>query len=461
MGHLRALAAGLLVVLPAAAVSAAPAAPAVTAEARPSPAGARPAPSDRTARALDLTADVRSSRAATGERRAYRRWPGSKIRFYSRMDPSFDWTIAAAMGAWNQSGVDMTFQRVRSARRAQLVIKPVAGIGIFGEATLGHNPSGGNRNNWIRLSKNALEARGSSAVLSPWQRQVVTANVLAHEMGHTLGIDHQPERGTSCGLMMATLRVDSCDTTGDQLGHYRCGMTDSWVLRRAVRLYGGRRTAGAPYCPILPLPPQPADLRISGGIEDDRPAQVDWTPPDGLAAGTTLQVRVSRGDRCPAHVGRDQHLWPVWADDTFDEYVVDPAAGTWQQPWGGYWDTQHEPRCFTARLVNEAGGSATPVSLIRTPWYPAPAAPTVVGVEHIGGDSYYVVLSEAEEDDSSLDHYVLVHPTGQCGTGPVTLEAVWSRHPTLSFRSDDPNPCIRVVSVRGQRIGPPTAWQVG
>jgi hypothetical protein len=459
MGHLRALAAGLVVAVLA---IAAPAAPSTPAESRQKQAATRPAPAGESVRAVDLTADVHSRRSAAAERRGYRRWPGRRIRFYSQMDPSFDWTIAAAAGAWNQSGVDMTFRRVRSVRRAQLVIKPTPGLGIFGEATLGHNPWGGTRTNWIRLSKNALKGRGSSALLSPWQRQVVTANVLAHEMGHTLGIDHQPARGSACGLMTAILQIGSCDITGDQLGHYRCGMTDQWVLRRAVRLYGGRRTAGDPYCPILPLPPQPPDLRISGGIEDDRPAQVDWTPPGDVPAGTAMQVRVSSGDWCPARVGRDQNLWPVWADDTFDEYVVDPAAGTWRQPaTAGYWDDSHEPRCYTARLVNAAGGSTTPLSLVRTPWYPQPAAPGVLGVEHLGGDSYFVVLDAAEADDSSLDHYVLVHPAGQCGTDPVTLATVSSRYPSLSFYTDEPSPCIRVVAVRGQRIGPPTAWQVG
>lgn len=420
---------------------------------------ARPAPVD--VRPIALGDDVHANRAAMSAKHGYRKWPGRTIRFYSRMDRSFDWVIDAATGAWNRSGVDMTFKQVRSERRAQLVIKPTGGLGIFGEATLGHNPWGGTRNNWIRLSKNALTARGESAYLAPWQRHVVTANILAHEMGHTLGIDHQPERGSACGLMKATLRINDCDITGDQLGHYRCGMTDAWVLQRAVRIYGGRKDAGTTYCPILPLPPQPPDLRISGGIEEDRPVQVDWTPPGALPAGTTMQVRVSSGDWCPARVGRDDYQWPVWADDTFDEYVVDPAAGTWQQPaTDGYWDDSHEVRCYTARLANDAGGSVTPVSLVRTPWYPAPAAPSVVGVEHYG-DTFTVTLSEADEGDYSLDHYVLVYPAGQCGTEPITYESVSARHPSLSFRSDDPSPCIRVVATRGRRVGPPTVWQVG
>ena len=454
MGHPSAR--GLLVSALVAALALTPAAaPATAAPTDPGP--REVAPRDP---AVNLRGDVRRRQPDARTRTGYRRWPGHTIRFHSSLDPSFDWSIDAAVGAWNQSGLRMTFKRVRSQRRAQLLIKPTGGLGIFGEATLGYNPWGGLRNNWVKISRNALTDKGDTAYLAPWLRRVVTAHIIAHELGHTLGIDHQRQTENACGLMMPTLLIGTCDVTGAEMGHYKCGMTDAWVLRRAVRTYGGRRTPGTTYCPILPIPAAPAGLVVSGGIADDRPVQVDWTPPGSVAPGTAMHIRVSSGEWCPARVGRDDYGWPQWADDTFDEYVVDPALGTWHEPIDT-WDDSHEVRCITAHLVNEAGGSATPASLLRIPWYPQPAAPTVTGVVQLDWQSYEVSLSPAEIDDWSLEHFVLVYPEGQCGTEPIAYAGLRTGAGSLYFRSDLERPCIRVVALRGQRVSTPTTWQVG
>ena len=90
------------------------------------------------------------------------------------------------------------------------------------------------------------------------------AGVLAHELGHVLGLGHEDRR---CATMNSTLWW-RCPNS-PQLGQYRCRLVNTDDVRGAVRRYGGRvKPQGPLYCWKYPPPPAPgsvtADLEPAG-----------------------------------------------------------------------------------------------------------------------------------------------------------------------------------------------------
>lgn len=235
-----------------------------------------------------------------------KRWPGRTPKIALWNGTGYDEEVRIAVRAWNTSGVRVRFVLVPRSR-ADVVMtsyKVSAGVldgfGASGRASLGYSPF-----SYVRVSRGA---KGAPII-----------GVIAHELGHVLGLAHSDD---ACGLMN-TLPWLEC-------GDPSCDLIQADDLRGALRRYGGRaRTGRGELCPPAPrgiaiaplprtyrvqmtfdLPQQPAvtgyALRIGVGScpdADAGPARTaigtpgqsvlaDVTPEDPTAIGKLLCVRL-------------------------------------------------------------------------------------------------------------------------------------------------------------------------
>lgn len=198
-------------------------------------------------------------------------WPGRPATITYWNGTAYGSQVARAVRAWNASGARVRF-RAASKKRARLHIvydafadpdRELAGI-AHGRASVGYQPR-----NRVALGRGA---RGAGAI-----------GVIAHELGHVLGLTHEDRR---CSLMnsmpwsrCAPASASSCTILrhDDVLG--------------AIRRYGGKpRARRAELCP-----PQPASLSLSRLPGSGR-IEALVALPQGDVAGVLTKRAVGR---CP------------------------------------------------------------------------------------------------------------------------------------------------------------------
>lgn len=221
-------------------------------------------------------------------------WPKPTITYYS--GATYPFAVREAVRIWNRSGVRIRFRRA-SRRRARVLIG-VAGSPIprelrgacGGFAQLGYSPGG---QALVRIRRGCADDVG-------------TARVVAHELGHVLGLLHETRR---CALM----NTSGIGTVGNRCerppnGSWGCRALERVDLRPAVRRYGGRgRLTKRRFCPIWAGPAPPPAFEVVGAATE---TSVSWTPPPPLVKRVrlftpyepSLQLLVARGDAsgaCP------------------------------------------------------------------------------------------------------------------------------------------------------------------
>ena len=186
--------------------------------------------------------------AAAPATAAPRKWPQGRITYVDQTrDPE---AVGLAVRAWNRSGIDIRFVKVRSARKARLIIRNSkrvpAGCGT-GLATLGYPGPG--RKAFVNIL-HGTDADGQACAV-PGQTLV-----LAHELGHVVGLEHNM---SGCSLMNTShtngVAPTLClDSTADAAkpGRWRCRLLEQVDLKRAKRLYGGTvRVQETEYCDAI------------------------------------------------------------------------------------------------------------------------------------------------------------------------------------------------------------------
>jgi hypothetical protein len=253
------------------------------------------------------------------------RWSERTIRYHLAA-PEHAWALERAVAAWNASGARIRFVRAAPAR-ARLVISvrplPPGMLGRAGFAT---------RRGRI------LRARVD---LAPDTERFRGALILAHELGHVLGLAHDDRR---CATMNTRVHYgvgspSECFVNVG-FGKWFCRLLQADDVRGAVSLYGGR--------PRLPSgPPTCFKWQVPGPVEGLAAAVagdavlLTWTAPRSEGID---RVEIRRAlDTCP---GRGEGFWVT---------DLDAASGAAQSYEDGLAGAPPGRYCYAVFAVEEAG----------------------------------------------------------------------------------------------------------
>jgi hypothetical protein len=331
---------------------------------------------------------------ATGSAHAYaavgKPWPRGTITYWSTLPASYSWSTNAAIRAWNTSGARVTFVRARSARSAKLIIrKPPRGAQMEGggQAQLGYM-RGRQAYAWI----------GGATILqmSNWD---MTSRLIAHELGHVVGLHHSDPNPPGCAIMKTYLNL--CQQGNPMRdGYWYCRMLFRDDINGAIRLYGRRtRSASTPnYCPVIPAPKALTGMVATGG-ELNTDVHLSWTNP-GLRVGDRVLIEV-HGVSCSEPL---TNLTRVTYDSVGRKgtgWTDDDASGRYPGPY-----------CYTVQPVNYFGLGGVKRRFERTLTFAPPTVGTLV--ENPNAEVDYQVPVTFLSDRASL--MVRRTASGACAT---------------------------------------------
>lgn len=262
-----------------------------------------------------LVAGLLAAPAAQAYKLGGKKWPTRTITYNAGAAPKHAKAIRRAVRAWNTSGVRVRF-RATSRRRARLRISETPSPTHGGRATLGWaSPS--------TITERLLD--GAPLVMKgiplrcgtrfPGMGRIVCtrgpfvklyapknredpfvanemAGIVAHELGHVLGLKHVGKR---CALMGPQGQTRCPKPPAPW--QLRCRLLEADDVRGAIRRYGGRMRPLAPeFCDATPAPGTPTELGASFDSAE-RVVHVSWRNPT-TAGVSAAQVAVKPG-ACP------------------------------------------------------------------------------------------------------------------------------------------------------------------
>jgi hypothetical protein len=193
----------------------------------------------------------------------------------------FGKSVRMAAAAWNRSAARIRWVAA-PASRARIRIVLDRSLYVSGFASF-CAPGG---RGFLRL-----HTRLPRRVRGLTRRETVTdmAKVIAHEMGHNLGLDHVVK---ACAIMNQDF-FNRCRGPRE-LWRFRCRLLERDDVKGAVRLYGGRvKRAAPPFCDRAPRLRPPTQVEVAAASGTPR---ISWRTPRGADLG--VQV-VRRTGACP------------------------------------------------------------------------------------------------------------------------------------------------------------------
>jgi hypothetical protein len=158
------------------------------------------------------------------------RWPTRTITYYNEV-PAYTWAVDTAAFAWNSSGARVQF--LKGSRRNAKVLLGIRWFTPAGEA---------------RLDRAGGRIYAAKVGIRSGQDRYTMALVIAHELGHVLGLDHED---SICATMNSRL-VDNhlAHCASPPAGMWVCRLLRADDVRGAVSLYGGtaRSIRGPEFC---------------------------------------------------------------------------------------------------------------------------------------------------------------------------------------------------------------------
>ena len=258
-----------------------------------------------------------------------KKWPVRTITYHASA-PQYADAITAAVAAWNASGVRVRFKAV--SRRSKARVKIVSGrvrSGPSGDAHLGYY-----RKSRVRL--NRFDPAGKDPGWLANQMQIV----VAHELGHVLGLRHVTK---PCSVMNYG-RTEDCPKPPAPW-QLRCRLLEPDDVRGAIKRYGGRAKGyAAEFCDFAPPPVPPAGLTAAYDAAT-RSIALSWTnavnpyvfavqwvvskdvcaaAPTG--AGAVTQPGPGTGVNPAAGAAPGNYCVAMWSQDRFDRLAGPTVA---------------------------------------------------------------------------------------------------------------------------------------
>jgi len=176
-------------------------------------------------------------------------WPDGVITYYNDARDQA-WAVKRAVDAWNASGARVRFVAA-GPRSAQVRIEHFPGVSctVNAEATVGYGP---NARVWIFRRNDS----------STYCNRYVAAQLLAHELGHVLGLGHESR---TCAVMNPVNTLQGPARCGKaRPWQWRCRLLTADDVAGALALYGGaaRVQAGRSACDLYRAIGAPADLTV-------------------------------------------------------------------------------------------------------------------------------------------------------------------------------------------------------
>jgi hypothetical protein len=246
------------------------------------------------------------------------KWPGGIVRFYNAATDQ-SCAVGQAVRAWNESGAQVRFIAVPRSS-AQMVIEEHANK-IYcaeGKATVG-------------------DARSAHVIIFPARgithacNRYWAARVLAHELGHVLGLLHEDRY---CATMNSTGSMRGGHECPKVVWEWRCRLLEPDDIAGVAAVYGGtpRPPTNPELCPLYPAirpPSNVAATEAKGGgyvtftFRRPKPAEIpDFVAPSAwkVHEGFVISAPAPTCARAAAAVpAQPRFRWraQVGADQTF------------------------------------------------------------------------------------------------------------------------------------------------
>ncbi len=158
------------------------------------------------------------------------RWPTPTITYFNEV-PAYAWAVDSAAYAWNTSGARVRF--LKGSRRDAKVLVGIRWFKAAGDAN-------------VQRSKGHFVT--AKVGIQSGQDRYTMALVVAHELGHVLGLDHEDRVCATMNSHLVEGHTEYCPAAPQ--GMWVCRLLRADDVRGAVRLYGGtpRPIRGPEFC---------------------------------------------------------------------------------------------------------------------------------------------------------------------------------------------------------------------